>query len=194
MVKILVKETSQKTVQTALVSGLKREIRQLNAEDYNYGNIMANASLFQTYAKLLGQKLGMNIEVKFDIQHTSKNKLNLISSSGPLRINDINSAFRQNYNLFTEFTAQVSAIYENTYNSYIKLRIFYNMESDEYEPALDKLKDDINELTGLLKKNDIIKPEDITKALEEAEARTEQDIKETEENANTTAQEGRRIC
>ena len=63
------------------------------------------------------------------------------------------------------------------------------MESDEYEPALDKLKDDINELTGLLKKNDIIKPEDITKALEESEARTEQDIKETEENANTTAQE-----
>jgi chromosome segregation ATPase len=188
MVKVLVKETSQKTVQTALVSGLKREIRQLNADDYNYGDIMANASLFQTYAKLLGQKLGMNIDVKFDVQHTSKNKLDLINSSGPLNIKDINSAFRQNYNLFTELTAQISAIYENTYNSYIKLRIFYNMESDGYEPALDKLKDDINELTELLKKNDIIKPEDITKALEEAEARTEQDIKETEENANTTAQ------
>jgi hypothetical protein len=130
----------------------------------------------------------MNIEVKFDIQHTSKNKLNLISSSGPLRINDINSAFRQNYNVFTEFIAQVSAIYDNTYNNYIKLRTFYNVESDEYEPALDKLKDDINELTDLLKKNDIIKPEDITKALEEAEARTEQDIKETEENADKTAQ------
>ena len=190
MTKVLLsKEANPKSVQTALVSGLKREVRQLNAEDYNYGNIMANASLFQTYAKLLGQKLGMNIEIKFDITHTTKNKLDLISSKGPLKLDDINSAFRQNYNLFTEFISQVSAIYEDTYDSYVKLRTFYNIESNEYEPALDRLKDDIRELTDLLKESDIIEPKDIEEALEEAADKTTREIQEETERADNIAKD-----
>lgn len=188
-IKVLVKENSSKAVQTALINSLSRSLRQLNSEDYNYASILSSISLFESYAKLAATYLGMNVEVKFTIGHSSKGRVNMLNTTVPrVNIKDINAAFRSNYNILVNFVAQVEAIYLNAFKDYEKLVHTFNLEVSEYNDSVNEWIDNVNELTDALS-NAGVSNEEIQEVLDEAKEETEDQIEENIRDAEDLAQD-----
>jgi chromosome segregation ATPase len=190
MVKVLVKDNKSKNVSAAIVSGLKRQVNELNSTEYNYADIMRSITLFTEYSKLISTYLGINVNIKFDIQHSSKVKVDMVNSTVPkVQLNDLNAALRSNYNMLIQIVGQIEAIYNKAFADYNSMKALYDTERAEYANFSSESSSEIEDLMEALNNTEIITNEDINTALQEATAETEAQIEEATKSAEETAQE-----
>ena len=190
MVKVLVTNNKAKNVSAAIISGLKRQVNELNSAEYNYADILRSIALFTEYSKLIGTYLGIDVNIKFDIQHSSKVRLNMVNNTVPkVRLSDLNAALRSNYNMLIQIVGQIESIYNKAFTDYKSMVALYDIEKVEYAKFKSESSSEIDSLMEALNNTEIITNDDINEALREAQAETEAQIEETTKNTEEIAQE-----
>lgn len=190
MIKVFVTDNKSKNVSAAIISGLKRQVNELNSAEYNYADILKSVTLFKEYSRLLSAYFGIEVNITFDIQHSSKVKVNTINNTVPrVRINDLNAALRSNYDMLIQIVGQIESIYNKAYEGYKSMIALYDAERLEYNDFRGDAASEIDSLTEALNNTEIITEEEITEAINEAQAETEAQIEETEVSVDNTAQE-----
>ena len=190
MIKVFVTDNKAKNVSAAIISGLKRQVNELNSAEYNYADILRSITVFKEYSRLLSAYFGIEVNISFNIQHSSKAKVNTVNNTVPrVRINDLNAALRSNYNMLIQIVGQIESIYNKAYEGYKSMVSLYDTERLEYADFRDDAISEIDSLTEALNNTEIVTEEEITEAINEAQAETESQIEETEMAVDNTAQE-----
>lgn len=190
MVKVLVTDNKAKNVSAAIISGLKRQVNELNSAEYNYADILKSITIFTEYSKLIGTYLGIDVNIKFDIQHSSKVRLNMVNNTIPkVRLSDLNAALRSNYNMLIQIVGQIEAIYNKAFTDYKSMIALYDIEKAEYSNFKSESSSEIDSLMEALNNTEIITKDDIDEALHEAQIETEAQIEEATKNTEDIAQE-----
>lgn len=190
MIKVFVTDNKAKNVSAAIISGLKRQVNELNSAEYNYADILRSITVFKEYSRLLCAYFGIEVNISFNIQHSSKVKVNTINNTVPrVRINDLNAALRSNYNMLIQIVGQIESIYNKAYADYKSMVALYNTERLEYTDFRDEAASEIDSLTEALNNTEIITEEEITEVINEAIAETESQIEEVNTAIDNTAQE-----
>lgn len=188
MRKVFINKNNVKQVGAAILSGLKKEVNQLNSEDYNYGEIMKNITYFEQYARLLGTYLGIEVNVRFNVEHSSRLRVNMINSTSPrMNLSDLNAAFRSNYNVFTTLISQIEAIYKKNFDNYNGIMSIYKTSYNEYTDYVSESDSEISDLMEALNNTEIITPEEINEAISEARAETEAQVEEVQQQVDELA-------
>ena len=190
MIKVFVTDNKAKNVSAAIISGLKRQVNELNSAEYNYADILKSVTTFREYSRLLCAYFGIEVNISFNIQHSSKVKVNTVNNTVPrVRINDLNAALRSNYNMLIQIVGQIESIYNKAYEGYKSMVSLYDTERLEYTDFRDDAASEIDSLTEALNNTEIITEEEITEVINEAQAETESQIEEVNTAVDNTAQE-----
>lgn len=190
MVKVLVTDNKAKNVSAAIISGLKRQVNELNSAEYNYADILKSITIFTEYSKLIGTYLGIDVNIKFDIQHSSKVRLNMVNNTIPkVRLSDLNAALRSNYSILIQIVGQIESIYNKAFTDYKSMIALYDIEKVEYAKFKSESLSEIDSLMEALNNTEIITNDDIDEALHEAQIETEAQIEEATKNTEDIAQE-----
>jgi len=190
MRKVFINKNNVKQVGAAILSGLKKEVNQLNSEEYNYGDLMKNITYFEQYARLLGTYLGIEVNVRFNVEHSSRLKVEMINSTSPrMNLSDLNSAFRSNYNVFTTLISQIEAIYRKNFDSYNGITSIYRTSYNEYSEFVSESESEIDDLMEALNNTEIVTPEEVTEVIVEAIVETESQVEEAQQQVDELANE-----
>ena len=190
MIKVLVTNNKAKNVSAAIISGLKRQVNELNSAEYNYADILKSIALFTEYSRLIGTYLGINVNIKFDIQHSSKVRLNMVNNTVPkVRLSDLNAALRSNYSILIQIVGQIESIYNKAFTDYKSMIALYDIEKVEYAKFKSESSSEIDSLMEALNNTEIITSDDIDEALHESQIETEAQIEEATKNTEEIAQE-----
>lgn len=190
MRKVFINENNVKQVGAAILSGLKKEVNQLNSDEYNYGDLMRNVTYFEQYARLLGTYLGIEVNVRFNVEHSSRLKVEMINSTSPrMNISSLNSAFRSNYNVFTTLISQIEAIYKKNFDNYNGISSIYRTSYNEYSEFVSESESEIDDLMEALNNTEIVTPEEVTEVIVEAMEETEAQVEEAQQQVDELANE-----